>query len=185
MLRAKPNKKSSEFTSLGITVDEFAVRTQAGTNISVHGTPSFIDDREPVFVFETILDITGMCTYPAGRAGERYDVTLLGEAEMKGRLKARVADLQKRSKTGAPAFRKYRGETYPVYEAPPPLAYLEKVRGERRWTAWVWLSPQTVSDSLQILSGSKQVYLSIYEEKVARQRRIQHLAIQTTDPANE
>lgn len=178
--------KKPEFTSLGIAVDRYSARTKADINFQLFGSPLHItDDDEPVYVFETILDVSGICTYPATRAGDRYDVTLLGESVMRRHLRVTVADLQKRSKTGALQFRTYRGTQCPIYEDPPPLAFLEKVRGESRWTAWVWLAPQTVSDSLQILSGPQQVYLSIYEQKVTRQRQIRYLALQTTDPADE
>lgn len=185
MPRAR-SPKLSEFTSLGIAVDRYSARAKAGINFQLFGSPLHVtDDDEPVHVFETILDVSGICTYPATRAGDRYDVTLLGESLMGRRLRVTVADLQKRSKTGMLQFRTYRGTQCPIYEEPPPLAFLEKVRGESRWTAWISLASQTVSDSLQILSGPQQVYLSIYEQKVARRRQIRYLAIQTTDPADE
>lgn len=97
----------------------------------------------------------------------------------------RIKDLYERVKDVVLRYRKLRDREYPVYAPPPPVAYLRKMPGENRWTAWLRVTPQMVTDSLILLSGPKPVYVSIHEIRERRQRRIQSLNIQTTDPAEE
>lgn len=38
---------------------------------------------------------------------------------------------------------------HPVYEEPPALGLLTKVRGQARWIAWIQVPESLVSDSLR------------------------------------
>jgi hypothetical protein len=66
-----------------------------------------------------------------------------------------------------------------------PIAYIDKIRGEDRWTTSVFVAPQMVTDSLIILSGPKPAYISIHEIKENRKRRVNSLTVQCTNPEDE
>lgn len=179
-------KKQAEHTHLGIAIDHYDVRVHAGINLQLIGSASIdFQNQEPVYVFGTTIDLNGRCISPADRAGDRYDIRLYGESGSSPKLEAKVADLRKRNKEGEIQYRKRASGMHPIYEDPPPLAYLEKVRGEPRWNAWVWVAAQLVSDCLQVLQLNKQSYVHINERKIDRQRQIRSLSIQTVDPQDD
>jgi hypothetical protein len=176
---------TTSYAFIAIKVDDYSVRADAGINTSLLGTPRNIDDEEePVHEFETKLEITGLCTDPADRAGHRFDIHIYGAPDIDQRT-PRIKDLHERDKEGDHRYRTYRGRQYPVYASPPPVAYIDKVRNENRWLTWLWVTPRMVTDILLLLNGSKQAYVSIHEIKEGRKRRIQNLTVQTTDPAEE
>lgn len=184
--RRRTKKKEAEYTFLAIAVDSFEAGTDARVNLSLRGMSRYlIDEEEPVYTFHTGLDISGVCTYPDERAGDRYDISLRSSTATPRDLRLKIKDLQKRDKEGFHVFKKYKDGHVPVYNDPHPLAYLEKVRGEPRWNLWMQVAPEMVSDSLSLLSGEKAVHVALHERKENRRRRIQSLSVQTTDPAEE
>jgi hypothetical protein len=186
MPRRRKTKTQAEHTSLAITIDGYNARVQAGTNLHLYGSSRYvIDDEEPVFCFDTVLELSGICSYPDDRDGDRYEITLRSSMTVPPDLQFKIKDLQQRDKDGVPRYRKYRDGYYPVYGEPPALAFLEKVRGQHRWTVWVWVAKQTVTDSLLLISSGKPVYVSLQEIKQNRRRKIRSLSVQTTDPAEE
>ncbi|MET0000061.1 MAG: hypothetical protein ABW125_11740 [Candidatus Thiodiazotropha lotti] len=183
MKRSKTKK--TEYAFISIKVTDYSVRSDAGINRQLIGSPRYVDDEsEPVHQFDTKLEITGTCIDPDDRAGHRFEINMFGESDVIERMQ-RISDLHKMDDDGEHLYREYRGKTYPVYAQPPPVAYLEKIRGEDRWVASVWVTPHMVTDALIILSGHKQVYLSLHEIKVNRQRRILNLSVQTANPTDE
>ncbi|MCG7980280.1 MAG: hypothetical protein N0E58_19390 [Candidatus Thiodiazotropha endolucinida] len=181
----KRKKKQSEHTFISIMVDEYSTNVYAGINPKLLGTPHYIQNEDdPAYKFETKLEIKGICTDPLDRSGHRFDITMYGTLD-KQHLPPTIKELHERNKNGDYLYRKYRGRVYPVYETPPPIAFLEKIRGENHWVTWLWVSPQLVTDSLIVLSGNKQVFVSIHEIKEYRQRQIKSLSIQTVNPEEE
>ncbi len=65
------------------------------------------------------------------------------------------------------------------------MGLLQTVRGEPSWSGWLWVSEETVSQMLTLLTGRSPLYLAIHERKVDRTRWINGLCLQTTDPAEE
>lgn len=184
--RRRTKKKEPEYAFLAIAIDDYDVSMDARVNLSLRGGSRYlIDEDEPVYTFDTGLDITGICTYPDERAGDRYDISLRSSTTLPRDLRLKIKDMQKRDKEGFHVFKRYKDGHFPVYNEPHPLAYLEKVRGEPRWSLWIQVAPQMVSDSLALLSSGKAVYAALHERKENRQRRIQSLSVQTTDPAEE
>ncbi len=178
-------KKEPAYAFITIKVDDYSVRADAGINTSLLGSRRFFDNEEKhVHEFDTKLEITGLCTDPGDRAGHRFEIRVYGEQDIDQRT-LRIKDLHERDKEGDHRYRTYRGGEYPVYAPPPPVAYIDKVRGENRWITWLWVPPRMVTDNLIILSGNKPVYISLHEIKEGRKRRIQNLTIQITDPAEE
>lgn len=86
---------------------------------------------------------------------------------------------------GARKYRKVRGEEIPVYDVPDGLGLIEKVRGEKRWSGFCWVSPGTVSDMLALLPHVHPLYISIHERKVGRTRWINGLSLQMSHPGFE
>lgn len=178
-------KKEPDYAFIAIEVDDYSVRVDAGINSSLLGSPRYIDnEEEPVHEFQTNLEITGLCTAPEDRAGHRFDIHMHSAQDVDQRT-LHIKDLHERDKEGDHRYRTYRGREYPVYAPPPPVAYIDKVRGENRWLTWLWVVPRMVTDSLILLNGNKQVYASLHEIKEGRKRRVQNLTVQTTDPAEE
>lgn len=175
-----------EYTLLGILINDYHVRSDAGTNLHLHGSPrTWIDENEPVYTFETHMTLYGTCMYPEDRAGDSYEITLFGSQSSPRDLRLKVKDLHERDKKDMPRYHTYRGVCRPVYAEPPSLTFVNKIYGESRWTVWLPTVPQMVTDSLLLVSGKKPVYVSMNEKKVGRQRHVQSLSVQTTDPSDE
>ena len=49
-----------------------------------------------------------------------------------------------------------------MYDIPKGLAALEKIRGERRWWAALWLERDIVSDMLVLLTSEREVYVAVH-----------------------
>ncbi|MGD9170022.1 MAG: hypothetical protein PVI97_08180 [Candidatus Thiodiazotropha sp.] len=55
------------------------MRTEAGINYHLHGSLyPFDHEDKPIYSFETMLHISGICTEPDEHTGHRYDITLYG-----------------------------------------------------------------------------------------------------------
>lgn len=175
-----------QHTHLAIRIDGHDVRICSGININLYGSMRYwIDENEPVYTFETLLTLHGTCTYPGDRAGAPYEITLIGDQSMPHHLSLKIKDLHERDKNNVPRYRTYRGGTFPVYAEPSGLTVLDKIRGESRWTLWMFVTPQMIADSLLLLSFKNPVFIAVHEKKVGRQRHVQNLTLQTTDPAED
>jgi hypothetical protein len=139
----------------------------------------------PVYEFNNRLMIAGVSTYPRERAGDHYELTIYGTDARSHRLNATLKDIQARDKRGSPEYRPYRGKPIPVYLPPTGFGLIDKIRGERRWTAWLFVKPRFVTDMLVLLGHRHSFFLSLEERKVERSRWVQALSLQTTDPAEE
>lgn len=183
-----PRRKRKEpaYDFLSVSVVDFDVRVDAGVNLDLLGSLTrYPDEDAPVYRFETYLELTGLCIDPESRAGDRYDITLIGDPRSRD-VRMKIKDLRKLDKGGSPTYKKLKSCLAPLYEDTPSLGYLEKVRGEARYTAWFWVAPQFVTDCLTLVSSkSKPVFLSLHEVRENRQRRIRSLSVQTNDPVEE
>lgn len=189
MLRSRKRQKRPEdvHTHLSVRIEAFEARIEAAVNPNVYA-PQYawdLDDEEPLYKFTTALTINGVSNYPDERAGDTYDLTVYGTDIRSRRLSGTLKDVQARDQRGSLQYRKYRGREIPVYNPPGGIGLLDKVRGEPRWTGWVYVSPQFVNDSLVLLGQGKKLFVALHERKSERTRWIQSLDIQTTDPAEE
>ena len=141
--------------------------------------------RQPLYEFETHVEIEAICTYPDERAGDAYELTMYSEDDPESEIYWKLGDVQVVDEHRVPQYRKYRGKQIPVYAPPRGMGTLDKVRGERRWRAAIWVRPRFTNDVLVLLGHGKQLYLSIHERKLERQRWVQGITVQTTDPAEE
>lgn len=174
-------------TQLGVKVDRYEACVEARINIDAKD-PRYafqLDDRDPVYQYVTRVKIHGVGTYPDDRIGHAFEITVLGDESPSRRVFPTIKDLQERGEYGQPLYREYRGRSLPVLRPPPGLGLLSKVRGEAAWTAWVNVAARLVSDMLVLLGSTKGLYLCIHERKTGRDRWIDSLGLQTTDPAEE
>jgi hypothetical protein len=186
---AKKNSKhpADEYTFLAIRVERYNASAEASLNLDLKmSRPLFARDDHLVYTFASTLKISGVSTYPESRAGERYEVTVRGEAIHAGDFNLTLRDVQKRDAHGVPVYRTYRGERLPIYQPPPGIAFIERRRGEAIWDLGVFVAPRLVSDMLVLLAQPhRPLFLSLHEKKLGRQRWIESIGLQTTDPAEE
>lgn len=172
------------YTSLGIRVDRHEASVETAVHLDARGErPVFDRPTDPVYASKSNVDIYGICTSPQERNGEQFRLTFIGEIATEPPLQ--LKDIQARNERFVPVYKQYRGATYPVYVAPKGVAMLDHMREPKGWSAYVFAVPQLLSDMLVLLGGPRQLYLSIHEKKAERQRWIQSVSLQTTDPAIE
>ena len=184
--RAAP-KSAEEHTHLAVIVEHHKVSISSSINHAAYH-PEYayrLDLDDPLYRFTMHLEIAGTCTYPEKRAGDAYAVTLYGEDAPSMGINATLKSAQVVDEHYSPVYKSYRGRDVPVFDPPKGMGFLEKVRGEARWTAWLRAQPRFVSDALMLLGQGRSVYLAIRERKEKRTRWVQGLSIQTTDPAEE
>lgn len=187
MPRRKNHSPEEEHTHLAIKVEhcEASVETRIEPGIYQPQYAWDLDDDAPLYRITTQLTFAGVATYPEGRAGEVYELTIYGSHSDSRRIKATVKDVQARDERGSLKFRSFRGRQIPIYNPPSGMGLIEKIRGELRWTAWLRVSPLFASDALALVNSGQSLFLAIDERRAKRVRWIQGLSLQTTDPAEE
>ena len=185
--KIRQRKPKEEHTHLAIRIECYEASVATSINHDVYAPQySFHShERAPLYEFGASLTITGIAKYPTDRAGDSYVVTLYGDDAPSRHLDRTLEDVQVRDEYGSPQYRDYRGRQIPVYEPPGGLGYLEKIKGEERWTAGLFVAPRIVSDMLVLLGHERALYLAIHERKENRTRWIQGLTLQTVDPEEE
>jgi hypothetical protein len=185
--KRRVKKSVEEHTHLALRIDAYKVRAKAGINHYAH-TPQYAwrdTQDEPLYEFETDLEIAAVCTYPEGRAGDAHELLIYGDASPESDIYWSLKDTQLVDKHHVPTYRPYRGKQIPVYDPPKGMGTLQQERGEPRWHGTIWAQPRYVSDLLVLLGHNHELYLSIHERKLERRRWIQSITVQTTDPAKE
>lgn len=180
-------KQEEEYTFLGIRVSSYQAGMDASINHDAYN-PQYafnLDERDPLYRFITRLLIIGAATWPEDRAGDIYEVTLYGDEAPSRNLNATLDDVHARDEHGSRQYRTYRGKRVPVYKPPSGIGLLYKVRGEKRWTAWINAPPRLASDMLTLLASGTQLYMALTEVKRGRRRWVTRFTLQTTDPAEE
>lgn len=164
-VRKKSEKQIN--THLAININKYDFSIGASINYEVRDPRRCRDDAR-IYKFETRLGIEGMCTYPVSRKGEMYQIDLNGSLLHDGDLTLRLVDCIKRDEHGEIIERKIRGKLLPIYEPPDCIGLMERQRGEKRWTGWAWVSPQTVTDMLTVLPNHQPIYLELHEIQIGR-----------------
>lgn len=187
--RTKRRKRpEEEHTHLAIRVEHCEASVEAAINYNVYSPQSAwnANDDDPLHRFTTRLTVAGKSTYPDERAGDTYEVTIYGDNPGSGDVRAAtLRDVQARDEHGSPKYRQYRGRQIPIYDPPPGMGLIDKIRGEPRWTAWLRVSPRFATDALALLTIGRSLFLAIHERKKGRARWVQSVSLQTNDPAEE
>lgn len=138
-----------------------------------------------IYSFGSSVGLEGTCDYPDERSGERYVISVHGWETEEGEFEARLSCRHVMDEDGTWKYRKVRGEDILVYDVLEGIGLIEKVRGEKRWSGFCWVSPRTVPDMLLLLPHVRPLYISIQEQKVGRSRWINGLSLQMSQPAFE
>ncbi|RWH54980.1 MAG: hypothetical protein EOQ83_29700 [Mesorhizobium sp.] len=183
----RQKQPAEEHTHLAIRVERSEASVEAAINYNVY-TPQYAwnsNDDDPLYRFTTRLTVAGTCTYPEERAGDSYEVTIYGDNIGSGDIRATLKDAQERDEHGSAKYRQHRGRQIPIYNPPPGIGLINKIRGEPSWTAWLRVPPRYTSDALALLRNGRSLFLAIHELKKGRRRWVQSVSLQTTDPAEE
>ena len=185
--KGQPAKPAVEHTSLAVQVEQYEAEFEAGIHHYAY-SPEYawnLDEDDPLYEFTSRLIISGLFTYPEDRAGDKFELTLRGDDAPSRRLHLQLKDIQARNEYGSPQYRQYRGKQIPVFQPPNGLGLLDKVRGERRWTAYLFVNTRFVGETFALLNHQKPIYVGIHERKIDRRRWVQSVSVQTMDPAEE
>jgi len=177
-------KPAVEYSLLSIPLDSYRASVDASINHQARDKRDHYADPR-IYSFGSSLELEGTCDYPEERSGDKYTISVHGWETEEGQFGARLSDRHMLDEDGTRKYRKVRGEEVPVYDVPEGIGLIEKVRGERAWSGFCWVSPQTVSDMLILLPHVRPLYISIQERKVGRTRWINELSLQMSHPAFE
>lgn len=182
---AERKKKSTpEYNLLTIMIDDFSAHVSASVNFEVNDPRHCYKDTK-VYRFESYLDIKGACTYPEDRAGDTYDMTVYGAKPIHGEFSMTLADCHVRDEKGFMKYRTVRGEKIPIYDVPKGIGHLDRRRGTQTWVGWTWAPSEIISNMLALLPHVRPLFLAIHEIRIGRQRWINSLTLQTTDPEED
>ena len=183
LTRRQPSQ-ADEHTFIAIRVTSYSASVSAGINPSLYGNKPREIRREDLVLESSIsLEVRGVCTYPAPRTNLPFEITI--HPEKPKNIGQRAKDIHKKDENNVLQYRKHRGELYPVYDLPSGLGLIERRRSDAVWSGWVFVEPNVVANMLVLLGQAQQLYLSIHERKIGRNRWIWNLTLQTTDPAAE
>ena len=181
-----PRKKKSSVTYELLSIPLSGYRASVDASVNPYARDKRHHYRDPkIYQFLTSVELEGVCDYPEERSGESYVISVHGWETEEGKFEARLSGRHVTDEDGTRKYRKVRGEEIPVYDVPEGLGLIEKVRGEKRWTGFCWVSPRTVSDMLLLLPHVSPLYIAIHERKVGRTRWINALSLQMSHPGFE
>lgn len=185
--RTRQRRLRDEDTFLGLRVERYEASVDASVNHYLY-SPKYardFDDRDPVYKFTSYLRITATSIYPEERANHTYELTLYANDAPSRGLNLTLRDVQARDKHGSPQYRQYRGKQIPIYAPPKGVGSLNKIKGEPRWTVALFVPLHFASDMLTLLGHQRTLFVALHERKDGRDRWVQGMALQTTDPAEE
>ena len=142
------------------------------------------DDR--VYQPESRLELRGVITTAGKRRGHPIEITVYGAKEDHDVSQLKLRDIHVRDKDGVPLYKAHRGVSLPVYDLEhASLGFIDKVRGENAWTAFLWADQDLLARMTDLLRSGRDVYAAVHEVRAARTRRIVSFSLQTTDPEDE
>ena len=184
--RGRSSEEEDVHTHLSIRVKHYDARVNASINHEIYNQRgSWTIENDPVYHFTTQLTITGISTYPEERAGDTYELTIQGGDVPSRGHDVKLKDLQARDEHGSLRYRTYHGKDVPIYDRPQDLGLLNKIRGESRWTGWLFAPTEFVRDMLILLSHGRDFFLALHERRSGRTRWIHGMSLQTNDPTEE
>lgn len=182
-----PKVPVETITTLAIRIDRHEARFDASVNHNAYAPEHAfrLDEKDPVYCFNASLVVSGTVSDPTHRRGDQYELVFHGDDSPSISHNLTLKDIHERDEHHSLKYRLYRGSQIPIYAAPKGLGHLQKMRGENRWTAWIFVPNRFVSDMLTLLGHGRTLFLVLHERKVGRTRWIASTCLQTTDPANE
>jgi len=179
---AKKKQAYVDFEDYWIKVEGVEIEALASINVNLKiDRPSFYDENDPAFEFETRIDITGQCYYPERSADSRFSLKLIGDSRERSSVSAIIKDFHELDERYSPIYKIYRGERYPVFRTPFGFSTIKKKRGENAYDSWLWVKPRMVSDILSLYGLNRPLFACITIRKHGRDKWIERLSIQTRD----
>lgn len=185
--KSRSESTKQEYTHLSIRIERYEASIDAGINHDALA-PEYawdLDMDEPLYSFTAQIEVFGTVTYPEERAGEAWEITIYDGRRLRHYLDATLNSIHTVDDKGVHQYRTYRGKDVPVLRAPKGMGHVAKVRGEHALSAWLYASPQFLSDALVLLGQRRMLFMAAHESREGRTRRLQSLSIQTIDPAEE
>ena len=183
--RTTKKKPTDTYETLAAKVTDYKLRIRAGLNSNLKGNPIRQPrPTDPLYTYETWIQIYVECTEPSKRAGETYDIFMVADPNADD-LKLTLDDVQARDRAGNPKTRFYRGAEITVYEPPPGITVVSPGGGKRHHHVYLRVAPSLASNMITALSADAAPFLAIHEHKVGPKRWIDHLSLQSVDPAEE
>lgn len=182
-----PHRKKTpkeEHSYLDLEVIDYAVRISASINHNIR-SGHFCTEKTRVYEFSTHLEIQAKQTYPEYDAGIPYEFSIYGASSSTTEFSMTLADCHLRHDDGSKTYRKVRGRQEPVYDIPKGIGHLEKIRGEKAWYGWLWVSESSTDQMLSLLPHVRPLYIDIHSLKSGRNYWIVNFTLQTSDPGSE
>ena len=167
-------------------IESWDAAVEIGLNHNAASTWQRASPDDRVYQPESRLELRGVITTSGKRHGHPIEITVYGANENHEVWQLKLRDIHVRDKDGVPRYKPHRGVSLPVYDLENAfLGLIDKVRGENRWTGFLWLDQSLLDRMIVLLQSGRDVYASIHEVTVNRGRRITRLALQTIDPEEE
>ena len=180
----KHKKPQRNFTLLTIKINNFDISVDAEINYEVR------DDKKPcdssnIYQFGSVIEIFGESIWPIEQANEKFQISVHGSEPRPNEFSLRLNDCHRRDEEGALMYRTVRGKEQPIYDIPKGLGLLNKASDDKDWYGWGWVSQQTTTDMISVLTLIEPLYLENHEMKEGGSRWIVGLSLQTINPANK
>lgn len=166
-------------------MDGYRLRIEAGLNSNLKGGAVLQPEpTDPLYTYQTTLQIWGKGIFPDERAGEFFDFLIVGDAHA-AKPRTRLVEVQILDRYGVPKTRSYRGIELPVSDSPAGISVMFPGGGKNHHQDYLPVPPQIASDMLNAPATGATPYMAIHEHKVGRKRWIDTLTLQNTHPAEE
>lgn len=181
MPRRTPRAKTSVHEHLALQLTGWNARVAAGLNPDVWETRQHHDGM-PVYEFGSSVELSAVCVGPPDRVHEAYRLSVHGSERHAGEFAQKLGAFQARDEQDQPRERRVRGQLVPVYEPPKGIGFIQRIPRSRDWTGFAWVPPRVLTDMLALLPNAAPLYVGLHEVRIARNRWVAGLTLQTVDP---
>tara|TARA_R110000787_G_scaffold38044_1_gene96123 strand:- start:1026 stop:1574 length:549 start_codon:yes stop_codon:yes gene_type:complete len=175
------------FEDVAVEVIDLDVQSEASLHHNLYGDKPFLYRPEDfAYSYYSTLFITGRCIYPQKMKDDTFIFRIIGDELYRGRLSAVLDDFHKRDEYGSRIYKKYRGEDYPVMSPPPKgVGTYEKVRGESKWQANLWMGKDFVRNIMTMITVKEQLYIYMNKYTDKRTHWISEFSVTSKNPLDE
>lgn len=166
---------------LFLEVEQRTVRVEAGLGWDVQNLRRRHDTTR-IYQFDGALTLAGSVSWPNGRAGESYKITVYGCQQGTHHLDITLARFASQDEHGNARHRTVRGRSVPDYDPPLGIGVLEKCRGQTYRAGAVWVPDTLLTQMLMLVLDRRPLYMQISELRAERRRWITKLTLRTDRP---
>jgi hypothetical protein len=183
-MQTKKTKPVVRQEYLTLKVEDFSVEVSTAVNPEAR-KPSQEDDSVDLYDYGSFIQITAICTSPEDHVNQRFGITVLRNRPHAVDFDATLRNVRLRDQDGTPTYRERRGRPLPLYDIPPGFTLLNRRRGTVDWEGAVWMPEQTITQLLMVLMPRKPLYLQIVVRTIDRERWLDSVTVQTSDPLGD